>query len=570
MFTKQNKRKLFLFSAIVFVLVFGFFNFYTNFIQASGSGTGSVSVTIPSGFTGGSVSVTVSGSGGAVPDSTNPTTFTLVPAGTPIPGACGPAAATYSPNVTVSLIGSPCSAGTPSPSNPSLPPVGGSSSWTCNGSSGTTPASCTATRPAAGVPLGVISATPDTCVLPCTSNTPVISWSTSDSVAIAEVYVFGGTWKVGKSGSVTVPPAWISTNPIVFLLYDFSSGHQGGLLSSTTVTGTNTPVSCTNGTTKACPVSNSCNTLTNHGNQTCVNGSWGACDAAAPSEASCSGVAAQCGNGRNAVGDFPNLGNLCDLGTPSATTPNGSGYDTHDSWTCTTPANTASCSDYSCNTYPGGPSADPSDCGTTPPPPTCNPTCNPVSTVLPPSNLSLSCSAPYTGVHASWNPPAGYNTFYFRANPGANNSTSPYATEQNIDPGTSYNFSAGSGQTYYVLVNTKDPLTGNLSNGIYGNVTCGSPVSVVITGTSTCPTGGTPTAPCIFTGEKSTLTWSSTNATSCTDSNIPGFPNTTSGSIDVKPGSTFQYSITCTGANSATGTGAATVTVKHKPTIIEN
>jgi hypothetical protein len=86
-------------------------------------------------------------------------------------------------------------------------------------------------------------------------------------------------------------------------------------------------------------------------------------------------------------------------------------------------------------------------------------------------------------------------------------------------------------------------------------------------GALTCyvqPTGlltASPTS--IYTGESSTLTWSSTYATSCTGTNF-NTGGAKSGSALVKPASTITYSITC---GSATAT--ATVTVKHKPAVIE-
>ena len=55
------------------------------------------------------------------------------------------------------------------------------------------------------------------------------------------------------------------------------------------------------------------------------------------------------------------------------------------------------------------------------------PTCSPLS---PPTNLILSCPSPGTNVSASWTAPSGWNTFYLRANPGANNRTWPSAIIQ--------------------------------------------------------------------------------------------------------------------------------------------
>jgi hypothetical protein len=63
-------------------------------------------------------------------------------------------------------------------------------------------------------------------------------------------------------------------------------------------------------------------------------------------------------------------------------------------------------------------------------------------------------------------------------------------------------------------------------------------------------------------GQSSTLSWSSTNATSCTSGNfaLTGM----SGSANVAPSTTTSYSITCTG-NGGSATAAATVTVAALP-----
>ena len=61
-------------------------------------------------------------------------------------------------------------------------------------------------------------------------------------------------------------------------------------------------------------------------------------------------------------------------------------------------------------------------------------------------------------------------------------------------------------------------------------------------------------------GQSSTLTWSSTDATSCTASGAWSGAKATSGSQSVAPGSTASYTITCTGAGGSTN-DSTTVTV---------
>jgi len=60
-------------------------------------------------------------------------------------GACGSAAKIYAPTETFPSTNF-CSIGTPSPTTPLAPALGGTSSWTCSGLNGGTPAPCTASR----------------------------------------------------------------------------------------------------------------------------------------------------------------------------------------------------------------------------------------------------------------------------------------------------------------------------------------------------------------------------------------------------------------------------------------
>lgn len=64
----------------------------------------------------------------------------------------------------------------------------------------------------------------------------------------------------------------------------------------------------------------------------------------------------------------------------------------------------------------------------------------------------------------------------------------------------------------------------------------------------------------ITAGQSSTLTWSSTNATSCTASGAWSGSQATSGSKSVAPAATSTYTLTCTGAGGS-ATANATVTV---------
>jgi hypothetical protein len=65
----------------------------------------------------------------------------------------------------------------------------------------------------------------------------------------------------------------------------------------------------------------------------------------------------------------------------------------------------------------------------------------------------------------------------------------------------------------------------------------------------------------IASGDNSTLTWSSTNATSCTASGGWTGTQATSGKLSVSPTSTTTYTLTCTGTGGTTAPASATVTV---------
>ena len=71
----------------------------------------------------------------------------------------------------------------------------------------------------------------------------------------------------------------------------------------------------------------------------------------------------------------------------------------------------------------------------------------------------------------------------------------------------------------------------------------------------------------LYTGDETCVTWSSTNATSCTGVNFDT-GGATAGSFCAAPGSSITYSVTCTGVSVASSN--TTVTVKKKPKFIEN
>jgi hypothetical protein len=70
----------------------------------------------------------------------------------------------------------------------------------------------------------------------------------------------------------------------------------------------------------------------------------------------------------------------------------------------------------------------------------------------------------------------------------------------------------------------------------------------------------------IVSGETSTLTWSSTNSTSCTASGGWTGTEATSGSLSVSPTTTTTYTLTCVGTGATSSPASATVTIS--PTVL--
>jgi hypothetical protein len=75
----------------------------------------------------------------------SPISCTATHAAAPVNGVCGPAATSYTYSATFPS-GAYCTTGTSSPTTPSNPSVGSSSSWSCLGTNGGSSPSCTASR----------------------------------------------------------------------------------------------------------------------------------------------------------------------------------------------------------------------------------------------------------------------------------------------------------------------------------------------------------------------------------------------------------------------------------------
>jgi hypothetical protein len=148
-----------------------------------------------------------------------------------------------------------------------------------------------------------------------------------------------------------------------------------------------------------------------------------------------------------------------------------------------------------------------------------------------------------------------------------------WTTTGSPDSCTSTNGSAGWAGSKSTTSGSSQNMTG-LSAGTYTyTITCSkagtsdSTSSVNVTVTLAPATASISASPnSIYTGQTTTLTWSSSNSISCVGTNF-STGNATSGSIVLSPKSTTTYQVTC---NGVVGQVTATVTVKHKPSVIEN
>lgn len=112
---------------------------------------------------------------------------------TPIPGQCGAAAKTYSATETFPS-GAYCATGTPSPTTPTNPASGNSTTWQCLGSNNESNASCTATRqsgtPTNNPPTVSIISPQSGANFPTAPATVRVDVSASDSQGITRVDFF--------------------------------------------------------------------------------------------------------------------------------------------------------------------------------------------------------------------------------------------------------------------------------------------------------------------------------------------------------------------------------------------
>ncbi|MFZ2167450.1 MAG: hypothetical protein WAV50_01110, partial [Minisyncoccia bacterium] len=151
------------------------------------------------------------------------------------------------------------------------------------------------------------------------------------------------------------------------------------------------------------------------------------------------------------------------------------------------------CTDSSATNYDSSATIDDGSCVYAPPPPT-----NPVS----------SCSAAGTLGTFSWVLPSGYTLSYFRV---VDNTTGTYPAawipEQVPDTGPATSFTTTPGHSYTAWIHTRTA-SGTWSSEVYTTVVCPVPAAPTAT-LSVSPSS-------VAYNGRPTLTWSSTNATSCT------------------------------------------------------
>jgi hypothetical protein len=330
-------------------------------------------------------------------------------------------------------------------------------------------------------------------------------------------------------------------------------------------------LTCTAGATQSCSASNFCG-MTNTGTQSCVNGAWSGCSVSAPADSMCTN-SNSCGSASGgAPSSTPPTSNLCTTG--SASSVNLDAVNSTYVWgcgssVCSTPYNgpiNALCGAAQSTEGPEMPSGSAnffcyqgSSSGLTPVGDgsyswTCsgiNGGSNASCSNYPTNSTCDFISANSSGLILSWEtnnncdavsllgPNGGMQNLYTDPDTGITTSISwPQKKSMTVSPGT------------YRIIANGAPYAGHKGTAERTVLVGGGSISA------------SPTS--IFTGESTTLTWSSQLHPSCTGTNF-STGGTNSGSLVVKPASTITYSVNCGGVISS-----VTVTVKKRPGFIEN
>ena len=143
-----------------------------------------------------------------------------------------------------------------------------------------------------------------------------------------------------------------------------------------------------------------------------------------------------------------------------------------------------------------------------------------------------------------------------RVSASSGNSVSPTTPEQR---GTYGRFRYIPSKNAFIVVNRTN------ENVYYYKLTSGSGTTTPPPTTTPAPTASITSAnTSITSGGSTTLTWTSTNAASCSGTNFTT-NNSTSGSVNVSPTQTTTYSLSCTGSGGSANS-SVTVTVTAPPT----
>lgn len=131
------------------------------------------------------------------------------------------------------------------------------------------------------------------------------------------------------------------------------------------------------------------------------------------------------------------------------------------------------------------------------------------------------------------------------------------SVNSNADPGT-YPFSTSTQGTYNFQINCKDA-AGNTVSGATTVTVSSPPPAVTINSFTVSPAS-------VADGGSATITWSSSNATSCTGTGFNTGGRTSSGASPVSTGSlsgpgVYSYSVTCNGPGGSANSGTQSVTV---------
>lgn len=165
---------------------------------------------------------------------------------------------------------------------------------------------------------------------------------------------------------------------------------------------------------------------------------------------------------------------------------------------------------------------------------------------------------------------AGFTNLFQRATDSGGTNTTDIGTHSgaaiaaggSITASLSYTFPSAA--TWYVRAcgdKNSAASAGTITESNESN-NCGAWTAVVVSAPAATPTATISVSPTsISTGQSSTITWSSTNATGCTASGAWTGAKATSGTQSVSPSTSSTYSIYCTGAGGNSTTVSATVTV---------